>query len=190
MDRTKPRRHSPLLTSVVGAMLVTLLLGGCGGGGDGVQPGVTSTKAGQQGSSASREIYLSVTTAGTVPDGLLIGGMDVVVALPDGVTVKNDAATGLVANGEMSFPDEASAGQSMVVARVLPATNGLPELVHIVLADAHGFPAGEGVTLRCEEPDNVAYRASDFAVNSFSAVDNQSKTLNGITAVVGVASSW
>lgn len=163
-----------LLSGLI-VFLVSLSLAGCGGGGDssGAAATVQATKA-----------MLTLSTQGTVPPSTQIGGIEVTVNLPAGVTVKaspspSNAAI-LVTDANVVTAVGSAAGAEVVQATAAANT---PSAVTIMIAKSGGFPAGDFAFVSCDIASGVTTTpaAADFSLTNFKAVDLNGQPLTGLT---------
>ncbi len=155
-------------------LIATTALSGCGGGGGGAPspPPATPTRA-----------VLKLSTTGT---GTQIGGLDVIVQLPAGVTVKStnapetDAGV-VVASGQ-------AASNSLVTSTYTPASGGAPAFVRVGLVNGNtnGFDIGEFVTINCDLANGTAPSAADFVITSETVWGITGAVENGVSVTVGV----
>ena len=154
--------HMALLLTVI----ATAACGGGGGGTSAEQP----TKA---------IVKLSVTGAASQ-----LGGVDVTLSLPAGVTVKSTTAQPETDNGVVVASGQAAAN-SLVASTY---TAGWPGIVHIVLVNGNtnGFGTGEFATITCDLASGNEPSASDFTVQSSSVNDINGSSISGAAVTVGV----
>ncbi|MDH4161830.1 MAG: hypothetical protein OEW15_03955 [Nitrospirota bacterium] len=153
-------------------MLLTLsLLAACGGGGGGgaTAPVVEPTQA-----------FVKISTSGTLPSGTLVGGVDVTVTLPSGVTVASTTPpqtdAGVVAGSGLAGSSASAMG-----------TYGSSEnAVRVLLADPDGMAAGEFATVTCAIASGSSPSASDFTVSSATVKDLNGAAISGMTATLSV----
>lgn len=110
---------------------------------------------------------LTVTTTGTEK---LIAGIDAVVTLPPGVTVKADA------NGNVPSSALTASGMalgSFVAGHYTPPTAGRRGSVRMGIISAAGFGAGELATIQCDIAPGAAPVAADFIISELKAFDSQ-----------------
>lgn len=130
---------------------------------------------------------LKLNTSGTLGTNL-IGGIDIIVTLPTGVTIKTLAsANGQAADGVVTVSGIAgsASGTTISIARFDAATG----TVRIGIGNTAGFGVGEFVTINCDVASTVTTfpTATSFAVPTQTAqiFDSQSAPLAGITAAAG-----
>jgi len=124
---------------------------------------------------------LKLSTSGAAA---IMAGVDVTVALPDGVILNADPATGAVATGTVTISGVAAAGSNnLAVAKFTPASGGVPANLHIAIINVSGFSLGEFATIRFDLATGAALPLSNaFTVTSFSAKALDSSALSGVTA--------
>lgn len=155
------------------AIFLTLVLSACGGGSGG---GVGTAPP------APAKAIVKLSTSG--PGDARIGGVDVTLALPDGVTVKS-ASNPPETDAGAVVPSGQAAANSFVASVF---TAGSPGTVHIALmnGNADGFGNGEFATITCELAPGATPVASDFTVLSSTVSDINGADISGVTVTVGV----
>ena len=109
-----------------------------------------------------------------------IGGIDVTLDLPAGVTVKAtpDSANPAVqvTNADVVAASGAATGANTgTIATYTAATSTAPGRVMVQVANADGFGTGEFVTVNCDIAAGSFPKATDFTVTVVKAVD-----INGV----------
>jgi hypothetical protein len=154
-------------------ILLITQLAGCGGGGGGAS--VTP----------SRTALVTLSSAGTVPSGSLIGGIDIALNLPAGVTVKSapsplNQAVLEPSPGVITLLGGAAgaASQSLSVASYVPGT---PGRVNLKLISASGLaPAEAFATVNCDIAAGSSPLPADFSVTANIAQTTGVFDLNGV----------
>ena len=134
-------------------------------------------------SSASEpKAVVKIRTTGALATGARIGGIEIVLALPAGVSVKT------VPNGSVYHEFEtapgvvvasgAAAGSNPLVALYTPMTN----TVRIALVNPDGFGIGEFVTVNCDIAPGTNVAPSGFSTSGFSALNLDGTPITGLTA--------
>ena len=134
---------------------------------------------------------LRLSTTGTLPTGTLIGGIDVTVELPAGVTVKTQAAfpqepdTGVVT---ISGEPAKAGGTTISGAKFIPASGATPATLKFIIGSVNpasgalsGFLQGEFVSIKCDVATSAVFPgASAFKILSISVLDgtNAANSLN------------
>jgi hypothetical protein len=154
---------------IVSVFLMLIAMAGCGGGG-----GSTPTPTPTPTQPTTAKLVLS--TSGTLPSGVLIGGIDIIVKLPAGVSVKTDSASTAVSSSVMAASGQAASG-SLVVGNYATASN----TVHIVLVNAAGFGVGEYITLTCDIAAGTTPTAASFSLSNFSSVGTNTQSITTLT---------
>ena len=150
-----------MTTGLLMALFGIISLSGCGsGGGDGVTQPTTAV--------------LKISTQGTLPSGTQIGGIDITIALPTGVTVKSVTSPPETDSGVVVTSGVAAAN-STVLSIYSPATSASTGNVRVLLANSTGFGTGEFMTIHCDIASGSIPTASDFSLSGFVARD-----LNGV----------
>ncbi len=128
----------------------------------------------------SGSVKLSATGAGS------IGGLDLMINLPAGVTVTTaDQTTGEVAAGVVSASGVAAGANTLADAKFIPETATTPAQLHIVMVNPSGFGEGEVITIKFNIAQDATFPTDKSAfsatVNSAVAADNNSTALTGVT---------
>jgi hypothetical protein len=166
---------SRILSWLAMSVFSALVLFGCGGGGGG---GSSTPQP-----PAGTNIIATIGLTGTLNAGQSIGGVDVVLNLPAGVSAVADG-TGETAAGVV-VPVGGAAG-SLPVGKYTAAAGGNPGTVRVVLVKTAGFSTGDFVTI------NLAYTAgskpnqNDFSTGALSVIDasNSSTAITGLTTTL------
>lgn len=156
-------------------MLMTMsLLSACGGGGGG-------------GTAAPTKAVVTIATTGTLASGTLIGGIDIALNLPAGVSVK---ATSDAANPAVLVTDSGVVAVSGVAAgansTALGTYTATPNAVAIKVVNADGFITGEFVTVNCDIAPGTTAAAADFTMGAMTAVDLNGAEIEGLAAHMNV----
>lgn len=147
---------------------LTLLLSACGGGGGGT-PAPAPTKA-----------IIKVSTA-NVPTGTKVGGVQISIVLPSGVTPSilsgNDASGSVVASGNAGSGLLAASSYDASTRTLTPGT-----------VSGSGFDSGEFLTITCSIATGVTVTASDFPSQATVIVisDVIGNTIPGATSPINV----
>ena len=118
---------------------------------------------------------LTISVAGTTA---LISGIDIVVTLPPGVTVKA-AADGSVSSSALQIP--AAFANTLAVGHYTPPSASARGGVRLGVISAAGFAAGEFVTLQCDVAPDAAPQDSDFVLSVQDAVGADGALLSGLS---------
>jgi hypothetical protein len=143
-----------------------LALFGCGGGGGG--GGGTSTP----------QAVVTLGLQGTLPPGTSIGGVDVVVNLPAGVTAQADA-TGETLPA-VAVPSGNAAG-ALLACKFTAAAAPAPGTLRIALVIPIGFTTGDLVTLNLDF-SGAAPAVTGFGATGLKVIDTNGAQINGLTA--------
>jgi hypothetical protein len=141
---------------------------------------------------------LRLLTTGTLPAGTLIGGIDVTVELPAGVTVKTQAGstgtTVLPADGVVTVSGEAAkaAGITISLASFTPASGTTPATIKFAIGNVNaaagavsGFALGEFVSIKCDVDPSASFPTTGaFRVLAISVIDS-SNAATSLTTVQG-----
>ncbi len=157
------------LRTIVFSLGVSLLLSACGGGGGGSTPAPPPTKA-----------MLKISTA-NVPAGTLVGGVQIAIVLPAGVTPSvlsgNDASGSVVASGNASTGAITQSSYDAATRTLTPGTvSGTP------------FSPGEFLTVTCSIASGTTVTAADFPAQAtvISLFDGNAVTIPGATCPISV----
>ncbi|MBI5497668.1 MAG: hypothetical protein HY904_21850 [Deltaproteobacteria bacterium] len=130
---------------------------------------------------------VKLTTSGSLASGALIGGIDITVSLPAGVSVK---ATPDSVNERVLVVDPGIATASGVAAGASALAMGTYTLstrtVALKVVNPIGFGTGEFATVGCDLASGTTVTAADFSAHGFAAVDLNGVTLVGLTPGVTV----
>lgn len=126
---------------------------------------------------------LTLSAAG-VPAGNTIGGVQVLVNLPTGVTVLANAA-GAVDPTVMAVSGGAPTGSSLAASYTPAGAGGLGNVM-LSLISATPFPAGGFATLTCNIAAGATPRASDFTLGTVTVFDVNGVPFAGATGAVTV----
>jgi hypothetical protein len=162
MERRKLVGLAVLLAAV-------LTICGCAGVGKGVpaQPAVA---------------VLILSTQGSLPPGSAIGGIDVTVNLPPGVTAKADKTGATMENVVVASGGAQGAPSA---AKFTPAEGAAPARVRLVLVKPAGFGSGEFATLNLDII-GAPPRSSDFSTTGMSVSDTNGTAITGLTAALSL----
>lgn len=149
---------------------LSLLLSACGGGGGGTPaPAPAPTKA-----------IIKVSTA-NVPIGTKVGGVQISIVLPSGVTPSIlsgiDASGSVVASGNAGSGLLAASSYDASTRTLTPGT-----------VSGSGFDSGEFLTITCSIATGVTVTASDFPSQATVIVisDVNGNTIPGATSPINV----
>ena len=151
-------------TSIILLFLAVFVLSGCGGGSSGTT--VTQPTA----------AVVKLLSSGT---GTTIGGIDMTIELPAGVSVMS-TITPTTDAGVVTASGVAATG-SFIYGVYTAATSTGPATLKIVLANATGFDDGEFCTVNGSLEAGYSPSASDFVLASFTAYDVSGNTISGVT---------
>jgi hypothetical protein len=164
-----------LMKVLIPILTAALALGtGCGGGASASAPAAAV---------AGPSTYaMKASLQGLLAPGASIGSIDLTLTLPPGVTVPADG-NGQALDGVVT-PSGAGAG-SLAVARFTPADASQRARIRILLINAKGIPPGECVTVQCDVAAGSTPALSEFSWSALAVTDGDSKTLRGLSAVLG-----
>lgn len=163
-----------LLTCLLLFYSVLALISGCGGGGGGGGSSTPGTTPSQP-----TTAIVKLSTSGTLSSGTLIGGADITLALPAGVSVKSTTNPPQTDAGVITASGVAASSTTIAVYTV--TTNTLPGKVRIMLVNANGFSTGEFVTISCDIAVGNSPTAAGFSLVNFSAVNVNGSAISGLT---------
>jgi len=142
----------------------------------------TPTEATAPAAPAVSTALLIVGTQGNLPPDRNIGGIDVTLNLPPGVTAKADK-TSETMPGVVVTSGVAQGVQS--VAKYTPAADGAPAQVRLVLLKLDGFGTGEFATVHLDI-NGQAPLEKDFSAANVTISDTNGKTINGLTTTLAL----
>ena len=154
---------------------------GCGGGGGG---------GGDVAATPSTKAIVTLSTTGTLSSGTKIGGIQVTVNLPAGVTVQ---ASPYSSGSSTMVPDSGvitasgSAAGSYTSGVYLAGTAASTHKITMGLVNANGFSTGEFAQVSCDITTGSSPAAADFSLSNFTAVDLNGTPLTGLTTGFTVA---
>jgi len=119
---------------------------------------------------------LTVSVAGTTT---LIGGIEIDVVLPPGVTVKA-ASDGSVLDPVLVALGGAL-GNALLADHYTPATASARGRVRVGFISASGFAAGGLLTMQCDIAPDATPQNADFVLSLLDAFDKQSVALTGLS---------
>jgi hypothetical protein len=133
---------------------------------------------------------LKIISSGTLTTGTQIGGVDVTVNLPSGVTVQATAdsinpAVMVMDPGVVLASGVAAGANTLTSDSIYTAATGTwPGKVRVLVINGMtGFGTGEFVTVNCKVADGVFPTAADFNLTNFTAKDLASgATITVLTA--------
>jgi hypothetical protein len=125
---------------------------------------------------------LLLSVSGTLSADSLIGGVDITVSLPSGVTAQSSASPPLTDSG-VAVPSGAASGATLM-ATYTPVSGGTSAAVRVLLADANGFAAGDVAIVNCDITPGSSPREDQFAVTAVQVKDLNGAIIQGMTAVV------
>ncbi|MCK9417912.1 MAG: hypothetical protein M0R70_00865 [Nitrospirae bacterium] len=160
-------------------LLVTsaLLFSACGGGGGG---GTTEgNTTGGNTTTQSTQAIVKLSATGTLATGTQIGGIDITMHLPAGVTIKSTTNPPETDSGIVTASGLAVSNSSVVANYT--ASSGT---VHIVLANPNGFSTGEFATVNCDIAAGSNPTQTDFSVVNMTAKDLNGIAISGLSAVL------
>jgi len=148
-------------------LLAALFIAACTGGGGGAPQPTTAV--------------VKLLTVGTLASGIQIGGIDVTLHLPSGVTVKTETKPPQTDSGVVIASGVTTTTNSYLISTFTPSTNDVRILV--VNSDGFGFATGEYVTVNCDIASGSHPVPTDFTVTSMTVKDLiDANAINGLTA--------
>ena len=175
------RMKTRLLSGLTILSVIVVALSGCAGTGKGAPAQLStpgeSTELAKPGASTA---VVTLGTNGTLPVGKSIGGIDVTLNLPPGVTVKADKTTETLPGVVVS---SGAAQGAPSVAKFTPAAGNAPAQVRLVLLKLSGFSTGEFATLNLDI-DGPVPTIADFSTTKVTITDINGTSMNGLTTTV------
>jgi hypothetical protein len=180
MSLMKFRRLSTMKRTTFSSVMLLmslLLFAGCNSGGNSGGGGVA-----QQPTKAT----VKIAVAGTLPVSSTIGGVDLSLTLPTGVTVKSSigSLSALVPDAGTVAASGVAASNSKVYAVYTAAARTVQGTVRILLANTTGFAAGEFVTVKCDIASGNTPTTTDFSTSGAKFVDGNGKAITGLSTTV------
>jgi hypothetical protein len=175
MGSFEGRRRTPLAAHAV-LIAVLLLFSACKG---------SSSEFTPQPNAQPTTVVVKLSTAGTLPAGKKIGGIDVTLNLAPGVTLKSTVNAPEPDAGVVTTSGVA-ANNSLIAANFTAPTSTLPGKVRINVISASGFGTGEFATVNGDIAAGNNPKAADFSATAFSIVDTETNTLSGLTPGLSV----
>jgi len=123
---------------------------------------------------------VTILTQGT-PSVSPIGGIDITLNLPPGVTVKATLEGLKLVTDPGVVTASGDAAGAIVIATYTAGTGGAPNKVFINVAKDAGFATGEFVTINADIAAGTFPKASDFSVEPLSFIPYD---LNGATSII------
>ena len=121
-----------------------------------------------------------VSVEGSLPAGARIGGVDVTLNLPPGVSVKTEK-DGQILPEVVTLSGGATGSLSVV--RFTPATDNVPGQLRLAAIKTDGFDAGQFAVVTFEVMGAVP-KAGDFSTSALLVIDEKAKPLSGFRAVL------
>ncbi|MBT0652769.1 hypothetical protein [Geomobilimonas luticola] len=135
-----------------------------------------SNKSGITGNTTASKATLKISSAGTLTPPARIGGVEVVVNLPPGISVPLiDAVTGEVDPAAVFISGVAvttGTNAPQFTARFAPATVTNPATIKLVLVNIAGFGTGEFATMNLNKTIGSVATPAHFVLTGFTAVDS------------------
>ncbi len=133
-----------------------------------------------------KKATIKISTVGA--SGTLIGGIEITLKLPAGVTVRASLAqptdAKLSTHGGVVIASGVTPSNSVVVATYSAATNLVAGTVRIFIPTSAGFAIGEFVTVNCDVVAGSNPNAADFGLFDFVVGDVNGVPLSAITATL------
>lgn len=172
-----------LITGFLMVIALIIIISGCGGAGGGETTTTPPPIIPPQTTPQATIAVLKISSQGTLPSGSLIGGIDITVTLPSGVTVKNqtnppETDAGVVVTSALAVSN------STLLSTYTAASGATKGAVRVIIANSNGFGTGEFVTVNCNIAAGSSPTASDFSVSNLLVKDLNGTTINGLTATI------
>lgn len=133
---------------------------------------------GKDASTQPATAMVTLSTEGALPPGSVIGGIDITLNLPPGVTAKADR-TGATLAGVVVHSGKAQGAIS--VGKFTPAAGAASGQVRVAVIKADGFGTGEFATLNLDIA-GAPPATTDFSTTAMSVTDINGRVINGLTA--------
>ncbi|SNB44959.1 hypothetical protein [Geobacter sp. DSM 9736] len=135
---------------------------------------------------ATRAI-LKLSTAGALTASNSVGSVEVVINLPQGVSIPlQDAGTGEIATSALTLSGAIPSNATILSGKFTPATLTSPATIMLVLASVSGFPVGEFVTVNCDVATGSVVTPAHFILTGFQSTDILGAALTGVTPALAV----
>lgn len=164
-----------VMTKLIIFIPALLIISSCGGG----VASNTGTNSGDNNTTQQTTAIVKLTTTGTLPSNSWIGGIDVALHLPTGVSVKSGTNPPETDSGVVTASGVAASNSSLV--STFTTTFGV---VHILLANPNGFGPGEFATVICDIAAGSHPVQTDFSVSGMTTKDLNGSAINGLTTGV------
>jgi hypothetical protein len=128
---------------------------------------------------------VKIATAGTLPVGTLIGGIDITLTLAPGVTAKSTANPPEIDAGVVVASGVASTS-SQVLSTYTPPTGSAQGKAHLLVVNANGFRAGEFATFTGNIATGNNPTAAAFSVTSLTATDLNGSPIGNLRGTLTV----
>ena len=158
-----------MITKLMILLSAVLVLSSCGSSGGGGDSGGGTTQL--------TTAIVKLTTTGTLPSTTQIGGIDVTLQLPQGVTVKSTTNPPETDSGVVTASGVAASNSSLVSTFTTST-----RIVHILLANPNGFGTGEFATVNCSIAAGSSPKQTDFSVSTMITKDLTGNSISGLTA--------
>jgi hypothetical protein len=131
-------------------------------------------------------LTLKLATAGTLPAGASVSGVQATITLPPGVSIRVDNFVNYEAAGSVVFASGIfTEAKKTTGGHYVPAAGGNPATLSVAAAQSIGSSLGEFLTVVCDMPAGTTYTASDFSLSSFKVVDyNSAAEVSGVTVEI------
>lgn len=169
-------------------LVMPMLLLICSCGGDVSSNGGTTggTTDGTTGGTTSPQQYttavLKVSSQGTLGQANSIVGIDAIVSIPVGVSLKTDSS------GKADISVVSASGiavdNSFIDTNYSPPTASLPGTLRVILLNPTGINKGEFVTVTADIAPGTFPQAVDFSISAFSAADGLGVVFPSITGLL------
>jgi hypothetical protein len=158
-------------------LLISVALTSCGGAG-----GNSNNDNGTNNGSTTfpTKAVVKLSTGGSLPSGAQIGGIDVTVTLPQGVTLKS--TTSLTTDDGVVMASGAATNNTQVLATYSAATGTAPGHVRILIANPNGFGIGEFATVNGEIASGATVLQAGFGISDLTAKDLNGVTMSGLSS--------
>lgn len=139
-------------------LLAVLILGGCGSG------------SGTTASNRTTKAKTSVKTSGLVPPGFLVGALEIVIAIPYGVTVELDPVTNEPSRNVVTLVGTSDPSMTMKALTYVAATPTAKGSLKIIYLNAAGFTPADSISVQLDIATGFFPTASDFSLSKFEVI--------------------
>lgn len=155
------------LLFALSSLFIITACGSKGGGGGSTAVQLTTAK-------------LKLSTSGSLPAGTLIGGIDVTIVLPDGVSAMSTTAP-ITDSGVVTASGLATPSSATVMGKYSAASGATHGNVRVLLAYPNGLTKGEFATVNCEIASGNVPTEDQFIINATEVKDINGVVITGMS---------